>query len=574
MWVLGEPALGDVLLASDMGSGNFAYVIPTSASAGLAGHILKTKLLTTYDEAAEVLSSEVASFEVVAGGESGVAGNAAIGGAGGPQMFNSGQLVPFVIDLDASGGPPRIEVRRISDGYYLDFANNTYKTSGWGQKSVNVPSNGVAWAWLWDTTNLDTTAHAVQVEWLIDGEVFPELYLFNYGGAGATLQQIENSAVLAKEITVLSRLAAANYVAPPSTTQIQSDLTTLLSRLSETRLNRLDFMDAPITSRLAASSYAAPLNNSITAILNALTNVTTGLAAIKTAVEAVPGNVETVLQDDFDGLIAQGYPTPSAIAEEVQTLLSSVLQTAALAGTYLEALTTDDGGIRRFTAAALKKVILVPEELDIVNNPTNPPEVSQMYRVTRSIDVPDPGLGVESINVYRSTDLLSEVWDLVNTIPYTQGEDEVVFDTTVNGFFRIAFVASDGHVGTLSEPFAVGSVYDRDFTYAVESDSGKFIVGDQRYLTVVVTDPEEKGTVCPPSTFSIYGPLSDETDLTSYPETPVQLDVPVLVDRMELKYLLDCRLLEPGLYIFNIKTNTGYEVIQNAKPLKFRVIAR
>ncbi len=480
------------------------------------------------------------------------------------QFFKSGQTVPFGISLDDASSAPSLIIRRLSDGYCLDFATNTFKNSGWTTKSIKFSKNFAAWYYLWDTTGVTTNMFVVQYELSYDGATDVDRIAFNYSG-GATLSEMETSPILAKESSVLSRLAASNFVSPDN-----AGIATLLSRVTPAAVALWANTDVPTSSRASALQVAnLPTGEALAAAQALLEDDTIGLSALRTLLQAIPTSVETRLSDEFADLAAKNFPTTDAVAQAVLDLVQTALNTAASAGTMLQALTVVEQGTRRFTADALKKVIQVPQDLAMVVAPQQSGEVIQLFQVTKPITPPDPSLGVVAINVYQSLNLLSEAWDLVLSVPYEQGTTEITFQTSSNGFYRFAFVAEDGDIGTFSDPFPVNAVYDLSLTYALDKESETLRVGDQKYVTINVTERDNKAESLPMAKVSIFGPIGSDGLV---PEVPEVCEVTALCDKMQIKYMVNTDLFQTGVYHLYVKVFTGFEVLQNLKPLKFKII--
>lgn len=505
-----------------------------------------------------------------------------------------------------------MQLRRLSDGVLLDFSNNTF--GGSVTRTVTLQSVGANWVYSWNSTGLAGAAAECDAEYTIDGDLYKERIRMNYaagGGSQLTLQDIEGSSVLAKELTVVTRLAASDYDAVGIAAAI-SNISTLVDRLTALRAANLDNLDAASSTLLKDADYVAPDNAGIASTYNAaataaadvatllgrltdtragyldklanyvapdnaaigliyaaVVHQTYGLNALRTLVVGLPGLVESTLANEFAALAGITFPTEQSIADAIELLLGARVTSAANAATILEGMTLTENGNIRFTAEALKAVMRTPEMLDIVQQETEDTEVVKLFQVTKPILPPDSALGVDSINVYQSGNFLSDVWELLVNIPYQQGDTSFTFTTQVNGFYRVAFVAQDGDVGAMSDPFGVGAVYDLDFSFALEADSKKVVKGEQKYVTVVATDKENKVTVCPPTVFSVYGPLNAD-DVA--PESPVIAETPALVDGMDIKAFIDTTDMEVGSYLIKVKVNTGYEVLMNVKPIKFSII--
>jgi hypothetical protein len=184
------------------------------------------------------------------------------------------------------------------------------------------------------------------------------------GAAGAGLTALGDTRIAHLDADVSSRLASGSYTAPPSASTIAQAVwdvltsalttvgsigkllvtnidaaissrsayaggdtagtTTLLSRLTSTRAGLLDHLDADISSRLAAGSYIAPDNSSITAIKAKTDNLPSDPADasdIAAAFTSLSGGISAsfaALQSHGDGawVTATGFSTLDASAVE------------------------------------------------------------------------------------------------------------------------------------------------------------------------------------------------------------------------------------------------------------------
>lgn len=118
----------------------------------------------------------------------------------------------------------------------------------------------------------------------------------------------------------------------------ETDLTTILTRLSSTRAGNLDYLDAAITTRLAGASYTAPDNAGIAAIQNQtdqLVFTTPGRVDASATVSGTP-NVNVAS-------IASNAVTAAALAADAVTEIQSGLATGSALVTAQTSLTDIQG---------------------------------------------------------------------------------------------------------------------------------------------------------------------------------------------------------------------------------------
>jgi len=225
---------------------------------------------------------------------------------------------------------------------------------------------------------------------------------------------------------------------------------------------------------------------------------------------------------------------------------------------FFDAMTEEDtDGNLMFTSKALEKTYRIPAELDVVQSIADDAQVTVLYRITKTLAyVPDEADNIVATNIYRTLDPTDDpsTWELHRTVAYTQGDEEVVFDTQYTGFFKMAFVDGEGEVGQMSETFSVHTALaDVDLKFKLEKDSKTWIVGDQRYLTIEAIDREDTITTLPAARMSVMAPDG----------TYVVNDVLALVDGMYVKHMLVTDSLTPGTYKCRCKVLTNFEVIQS-----------
>jgi len=150
------------------------------------------------------------------------------------------------------------------------------------------------------------------------------------GAAGAGLTALGDARLAYLDALISSRLAASGYTAPPTSvanaTQVRTELTTELNRI-----------DATISSRLAGASYSAPLDASATraAVGLATANLDTQFDTLPTAIEnalTIRAELATELAR-IDAAVSSrlastGYtvpPTASDNATQVRTELATEL---------------------------------------------------------------------------------------------------------------------------------------------------------------------------------------------------------------------------------------------------------
>lgn len=107
--------------------------------------------------------------------------------------YASGDIIPLWINYDATANAPTAQIRRVSDGYYLDFNDDAFKASAWTTPSVTLTANTTVWSYAWDSASLSTDEAACVIEYTVDGVVYCEelqLNLAASGGGGATAQQV------------------------------------------------------------------------------------------------------------------------------------------------------------------------------------------------------------------------------------------------------------------------------------------------------------------------------------------------------------------------------------------------
>lgn len=107
--------------------------------------------------------------------------------------FSSGDIIPLWVNKDATANAPTAQIRRVSDGYYLDFSDDTFKASAWATPSVELTDGTTVWSYSWDSASLPTDEAACVIEYTVDGAVYCEDLALNFsggGGGGATAQQI------------------------------------------------------------------------------------------------------------------------------------------------------------------------------------------------------------------------------------------------------------------------------------------------------------------------------------------------------------------------------------------------
>jgi hypothetical protein len=107
--------------------------------------------------------------------------------------YSSGDLIPLWINKDATANAPTAQIRRVSDGYYLDFNDDTFKASAWTTPSVTLTDNTTEWSYSWNSNALPTDEAACIIEYTVDNVVYCEelqLNLAASGGGGATAQQV------------------------------------------------------------------------------------------------------------------------------------------------------------------------------------------------------------------------------------------------------------------------------------------------------------------------------------------------------------------------------------------------
>ena len=176
---------------------------------------------------------------------------------------------------------------------------------------------------------------------------------------------------------------------------------------------------------------------------------------------------------------------------------------------------------------------------------------------------------------------------------YSYGDLSMTFEATRHDHTRMGLSDAGAHCGAICDggvPTFMLTHWTRDRARGRVHTPGGFMTDKRRGLgrglgALIPTGPAmASGTtvvdqVAPVSAVPGYplptvvpGPLDPVT--MARPETPVIDWAVTLNDQMQLKYLLNTTDLEPGFYTALVRVYTGYEVIQNVKPLKFRVIAR
>lgn len=504
--------------------------------------------------------------------------------------YKQGDTVPISLPSDLSSSAPKIRFVRESDGYILDLTGNVFRSSGWTTKQGTATARDGHWAYNLDSTAIGAGAFSVQPIWTADGEDYLDSIISFNMMASVSAQDLINGGV-ATSTNVSNAKDAIMGAIPPAPNN--TGINTLLTRLSQTRANNLDFLDVLLSSRLAAADYSGGTDDRPDQIINLLQNATFGLSALKFALTGIPtavaqgvagdiGNaVSTAMGPVVDGLdtlagavtsvdnrmASLNNPSEGDIATAVAQSLQSTLETIALATAYIEALTElTDTEERRFTPLALSQSHRLITEIEVIRTQGADLETQIMYQHRKTFTAPPPEDGITKVQVYHSTDPLSEVWSLAYEEDYVQGTNEVTFTSLYSGYFKLAFMDGDGNLGPMSETFAVvNGTYDLDLTFALESNSTKWVAGEKRYLTIEATDPEGKVNTIPgEATITVIGPTG----------TAVVTAGIALIDGMSLKYLLDTTGFAAGLYFANVIVNTGHETIQNQKPLKLKVSER
>jgi hypothetical protein len=491
--------------------------------------------------------------------------------------FKPGAVYPFTAPLDAA--PVLVAVKRTSDGQYLDFADNAFKPDGHAARQAALTSDGTSLVYQWNTTGLTTAATPVLVEWTMGGDVLADAATLNTGGSGAsvqdmvdggiaqeatlaerpTLAQMESSALArtsqlppAPDNAGISSAAAAAASAAASASSAAADTATLIARLTSTRaalLNNLTLLDVAVGTRLATAAYVAADNVSIQATLTAIQHATYGLSALRTAINGIGASidlssVQASIQEVLDALAA--FPN----VPDLSGLMTQVAD--------LHSLTEEDGAVppaRRLTSKALERTYRIPSELELVRAQYPNLSVAICYQITKEFTPPDPTLNIVAVRVHRAVDPLGPSWPVLEEQPYTQGQGALTFVSQYTGFFKLSFVDADGEQGELSETFATSNVYeDIDLKFKLEKDSQRFIVGDQRYLTVTVTDRDGVLTQLPSARMTVRDSAGKEI---------VRREL-ALCDGMQIKYLLATDDLSPGTYTVRAEVNTTFEIIQSS----------
>lgn len=94
--------------------------------------------------------------------------------------YTAGDLIPFFV-TPKSGSAPTLQLKRLSDGYYLDFNDNTWKNSAWTTKTKTLTDGTNQWKYTWDSTGLDgDDSVIVMAEYTVGTQVFTDQFTINY----------------------------------------------------------------------------------------------------------------------------------------------------------------------------------------------------------------------------------------------------------------------------------------------------------------------------------------------------------------------------------------------------------
>ncbi len=103
--------------------------------------------------------------------------------------FTSGDTIPLWINKDVTSDAPTVQIKRLSDEYYLDFNDNTFKNSNWITQTKTLIDSDNQWLYNWNTTGLETTKINAIIEYTVNSAINLEELFLNYS-SGSTPQQV------------------------------------------------------------------------------------------------------------------------------------------------------------------------------------------------------------------------------------------------------------------------------------------------------------------------------------------------------------------------------------------------
>lgn len=286
------------------------------------------------------------------------------------------------------------------------------------------------------------------------------------------------------------------------------------------------------------------------ALTNVINYVDSVESTLATLVSMIPGDNAEVLADIQAAIAAIPVLDLSDLAEQVADLHG------------MTEIVGESG--RRLTAHAVSAMHASAGELALVNAQYPDLVVAVMYQITKMITPPAPEDNIVAVRVHHATDLLSSTWPVFMELSYSPGQDSVSFTSSTVQFFRLSYVDVDGAQSELSDVFsAAGGYGDYNFLFELHEDSLRWIEGDIKFLTVLVTEEADSLQSLPRATVTVWDSQG----------ALIVHEAPALVDGMQVKYRLNSLGYLPGKYAVSVTIHTIFEQIQS-KRMKFSIAAR
>lgn len=100
------------------------------------------------------------------------------------QGYSSGDVIPFVLNADASANAPTLVVKNLADGYVLNFGDHAFQSSPSAYTVAAMTLSGNQWVYLYNSTGLAATTVNAAVEYTVDGDVYTDDLPLNYSSGG------------------------------------------------------------------------------------------------------------------------------------------------------------------------------------------------------------------------------------------------------------------------------------------------------------------------------------------------------------------------------------------------------
>jgi len=113
-------------------------------------------------------------------------------------MYSLGDTIYF--SVSGADSTPLVQLKRVSDGLYLDFNDNTFKSSAWVSKYITLSLSGGVYRASWDSSVAVSVKTILDVEYYIGGDLAGVDQVFIGYGGGATLAQIFGESLSGYEV--------------------------------------------------------------------------------------------------------------------------------------------------------------------------------------------------------------------------------------------------------------------------------------------------------------------------------------------------------------------------------------